>query len=296
MAELFAVINPRSGTVEPERLRTRLGELFGAGCEIYELDGEVDLSHLVREKVEVGATAVLAAGGDGTVSGVADGLVHTDVPLGIIPLGSGNGLARELQIPTEMEAACQLVREMPATRRIDALKVNGRYVLLRAGVGFEADVIAATERQEKQLLGGLAYVWNIIKMWPRLRTYRVTLTLDGSAYRLSGIRHVALVNGATLGAPGLGLTWGSHIKPDDGLIDVCLIKKPALWQYFPLVWRAAQNKTRLDPHMQYFQARHTIHVETAVPLPIHGDGEIIGETPLSAAIVPAALQVIVPKT
>jgi diacylglycerol kinase family enzyme len=123
----FAIINPAASRCDPERVRWSLQTAFLQEIDLFVLQDVVDLSQLVRERAAAGATAAVAVG-----------LVDTGLPLGIIPVGTGNGLARELGLPTDVEAACRLTAEQPAWRRIDGLRVNGRLSLLRVGVGFEA--------------------------------------------------------------------------------------------------------------------------------------------------------------
>ncbi|HSH00933.1 MAG TPA: YegS/Rv2252/BmrU family lipid kinase [Anaerolineae bacterium] len=294
-AQLFAVINPKSGSSVPEQLQNTLDELFGDRCQMYHLTEEIDLTQLIRDKIDAGATHIIAAGGDGTVSAVSAGLINTNIPLGIIPLGSGNGVAQELNIPLDMTAACHLIANSTTTRTIDAIKLNGRYYLLRIGIGFEARIMAETPTNEKQLVGGFAYMWNILKKWRQLRSYKVEIDIDGSQYAFRRITHGALVNCPTLGTPPrLGLTWGDHIQPDDTIIDLCLVKEPTTLDYYQLAWQAWRHQVQHNPQMLYYQAQRTITIDATPPMHVHGDGEALGQTPITAQVIPQALKIIVP--
>lgn len=291
----FFVLNPKSGKSEPDLVRAAIGRHFDAPArEIYTTNGEESLRTVVEDAIARGAQTVVAAGGDGTVSGVADGLVDTAVPLGIIPTGSGNGFARELGIPQSLDEACQLIAQAPRTRAVDAILVGERYALLRIGIGFEANVIEATARSEKRLAGSLAYIWTAASLAQELEPFEVAIQVDDREVRCPDAQHVALVNAATLGAPGLGLTWGPHVHPDDGRIDVAVIKEQAIWEYPRLFWRAANEAAPQDESTRYWQARQRIRVVTGKPLPVHADGEAIGETPIDATVVETAVHVIVP--
>src|SRR4051794_21697998 len=109
---VFVALNPRSGTCSAEDVRQALARHFdgdGGGCEVFEIGEGSDLAGAVRRAVESGTGLVIAAGGDGTVSSVAAGVVGKEVPLGIIPLGTANVLAGELGIPLDLEGACALL-------------------------------------------------------------------------------------------------------------------------------------------------------------------------------------------
>jgi YegS/Rv2252/BmrU family lipid kinase len=295
---LFVIINPRSSNSDPAAIKSALARRLPADAyETYLLEGEdVPLRSVIGDAIERGHTGVVAAGGDGTVSAVADGVVNTAVSMGVIPTGTGNGFAQELSLPATIEEAVALVADPPATRPIDVLQIDDHYSVLRVGVGFETEVIEATERENKSALGGVAYFWTALRRAARLESNRLTITVDGQAHHWRDVRHVALVNGARLGAPGVGFRWGPHIRPDDGRIDVCIIKQMTILEYVRLFWRASQNETQREKAMRYLPAEKTIEVTAERPLPVHCDGEAVGETPFRAIVHPGAISVFVPAS
>lgn len=134
------IINPIAGTRQKEYIRQSISQRFS------EEDADVIYTaypghafEIASEKVKEGCRAVVAVGGDGTVNEVASALVHSDCRLGIIPVGSGNGLARHLRIPMHVPDALAVI-ENHKEQEIDAGEVNGRYFFCTCGTGFDASV------------------------------------------------------------------------------------------------------------------------------------------------------------
>src|SRR5690606_31252171 len=111
------------------------------------------------EAIDAGAQLVIAAGGDGTVSAVADGLIGSDVPMGILPLGTANVLARELGLPLDPDATCAVLASSRETATLDVMRVGGRPFFTQVGVGLDSLMIRDTDTEAKQRLGRLAYLW-----------------------------------------------------------------------------------------------------------------------------------------
>lgn len=293
----FVILNPVAGTSDPQQVVHALTHYFGAdGYGIYRTTGaaDEDLRRVVHEALRAGHDYVLAAGGDGTVTAAADALVGADVPLAIIPTGSGNALARDLHIPPTAMEACALLTGPHALRPIDALLVNGRYFVLRLGLGFEARVIQQTERGIKRLVGALGYYWTALRKALRWNAFTLTVTVDGREHIVQHVDLTAVVNSAILGAPGMDLRWGAHVHPDDGRVEVCIVREKPLLAYPRLAWLALRNQAQRDEDTLYLPACREIILQTSTPQLVHGDGEIIGYTPLRAEVVPRAVRVAVP--
>src|SRR5258706_6703522 len=129
-SRIFVVLNPMAGSGTAEDVRQALDRHFAASAwqqEIYETTGEEQIPDIVRGALGRGCDMVVAAGGDGTVSDVAEALVHTDVPLGILPVGTANVLARELGIPIGLDGACELMVGEHMATSIDAMQVGEHY-------------------------------------------------------------------------------------------------------------------------------------------------------------------------
>ena len=179
------------------------------------------LTDRVREAVASGCDLVVAAGGDGTVSAVADALAGTETPLGIVPLGTANVLAGELGIPLDLEAACALLAGEHALARIDAMELAGKHYVTQVGVGLDAAMIRDTPGEHKRRFGRVAYLWTAATPAGRASSSRrFTLTVDGVTTRPRAMQ-VLVANSGTLGSRPF--RWGQDIRPDDGRLDVCVI-------------------------------------------------------------------------
>lgn len=296
----FIVLNPVAGQSQPQRVRLALQDRFGtigegSDLHIYETTGREELGEVVSNALARGAKRVFVAGGDGTVSGVAGGLAGSGVALGIIPTGSGNALARDLDIPLEVEAACDLLAGKHEARAVDALKVGERRFLVRIGVGFDASVVDMTERTDKRRAGALAYVMRAAEKMQEVRAYAVRLQVDGKTYHSRAVQ-VILANGATWGMPGLGLRLGRDVRPDDGRIEVCIFLGDSFAEHARQLLAILRGRTRPVREIRVLDAYQEITIRTpGRAIPVHGDGEPLGTTPVTATVVPGAVKVIVPR-
>jgi diacylglycerol kinase (ATP) len=295
---IYTILNPVAGNSDPDAIEQLVAETFNrpgeASYEIYQTTGKDDMRSVVGQAVEAGYQRIVAAGGDGTVSAVADALAGTRVPMGILPVGTGNLLARDLQIPLELSEAAALLADPDATSHsIDAMQVNGRTYISHISLGVYSQIIRQTTPEQKRRFGRMAYIWAALKEISRYPTWRFELEVDGrlNLYRASMI---VIANVSSVGIPPL--QWGPDISPDDGQIDICIIKARTAAAYFQLLWRALQNQHDLDRrHIEYLPAGKGIELRTNRDVPIRADGEIIGKSAVSIQVVPDVLKIISPR-
>lgn len=294
---VFVVLNPMAGNSTSDDIRTALEKHFGdqIDLEIYETTGaeDEDVVALVHETVAKGTTLVIAAGGDGTVSEVAEGLIETNVPMGIIPVGTANVFARELTLPLTLEESCALLAGEHTSSSVDAMKVGDKYFVLQIGIGLDSLMIRDTERQAKRRFGRAAYIWTMLTRLAGYQPRRFTIVADGQRIRPRASQ-VLVANGGVLGVPPF--RWGPHITPNDGKIDVCVVSARTALDYLGLIWHTVLGQQRRDRNVRYLVAKQSIAISADHPLPIQADGEILGETPVQIQVVPAAIHVIVPVT
>jgi len=259
--------------------------------EIVETRTGDPVAQIVRERLKEGFDRVVAAGGDGTVSTVAHALAGGAIPLGILPVGTGNLVARELGIPLAVDAAVALIAGRSVARRIDAMRIGGRTYLLNAGVGINAEVIDQTSRLGKSLFGRSAYVGTAVWKVLQAKQQPLEVTIDGET-RTYHATDVAISNCGIL-AKALNPN-GPDVRADDGQIDVCILcmKTPLdyPWYYF-LKWIAPK---RVNKIMVELVARRQVVVKSAAPIAVQADGDIIGVTPVEVDVLPSALTVLVP--
>ena len=293
---VFVVLNPMAGNSTAEDVRSALERHFGEqiDLEIYETTGseDEDVVATVRDAVGSQFNLVVAAGGDGTVSDVAEGLVGSGVPMGIVPVGTANVFARELNLPLTLEESCALLAGQHAITNVDAMKARDKYFVLQIGIGLDSLMIRDTEREAKRRFGRAAYVWTALTRLVGYQPVRFTISVDGKRLRPRASQ-VLIANGGVLGiAP---FRWGPNICPDDGRIDVCIVSARTALDYLGLIWHTMLGQQRRDRNVRYLAATESILVTADHPLPVQADGEILGDTPIHIQVVPDAVGVIVPQ-
>jgi YegS/Rv2252/BmrU family lipid kinase len=294
LSRVFVVLNPMAGNSTAADVHAALDRHFSAEIwtqEIYETTGDEQVADIVRTALERGCDLVVAAGGDGTVSEVAEALVHTDIPLGIIPVGTANVLARELGLPLDLEGACALLAGERATNSIDAMQVGDKAFFLQIGIGIDSLMIRDTDRAAKRRFGRAAYLWTALKWLIGYQPRRFTIAVDGRRLRPRAAQ-VLIANGGVQGMPPF--SWGPHNSPDDGRIDVCVVSARSLSDYLRVGWQVLIGHRRRGPNISYYSAERSIVVDADRPLPVQADGEILGETPVQVQVIPDAVVVVVP--
>ncbi len=241
-----------------------------------------------------GVDVVVAVGGDGAVLQVVQSIAGTDVALGVVPMGTGNLLAGNLDIPSGLDAADVLAGGQ--RRRIDLgrLKVGRRrqYFAIACGVGFDADVMDATHRKAKQRFGKLAYVAGAIRRQGQVREVMHEITLDGDARSMDA----AQVLIANFGQMGAGLKTRLEVEPDDGLLDVMVIRASGpLGGLLAGLEALRQDELGASPEGHVFRTRaRKVRVATTDRRLVETDGSVVGTTPIRVSVRPGALTVIVP--
>jgi len=287
---VYVIVNPVAGSRRPVLARLpRLFEERGVQCAVSLTQRSGDGERLAQVAVAGGADLVVVLGGDGTIAEVASGLASTGVPLGIVPGGTANILAVELGIPTHWGKAFDLIFESEhRLRSLDMGRIGKRSFLIRASAGYEAAIIAKTRQPFKNRLGPWGYGIGAVRaLNARLRA-RFRLRLDGKVCEISGF-NVFIANAGSIGR--LGLVLSSRIRPDDGLLDVILLDFAP-----PSMLRMLASAIRFDTWaraLQHWQVRE-VTIEADSPQAVHADGEAIGRTPLTATVLPGAVEVIVP--
>jgi diacylglycerol kinase (ATP) len=238
---------------------------------------------------------VVAVGGDGAVLQVVQALAGTQVALGIVPLGTGNLLAGNLRIPHRPDRAADML-VTGGRRRIDLgrVAVAGKRELfaVACGVGFDAEVMKATGKSQKLRWGKLAYVASAIRQRRRVRNVVHEITLDG-VHNTMDATQVFIAN---FGRMGLAMEPHLEIRPDDGVLDVIVVRASGPLPGLLAGWEALRQGDlgkSSKGHVFRAQARE-IRIETEPSRLVETDGSVVGTTPIKASIQPAALTVIVP--
>lgn len=292
--KVFVVIHPVAGKCNIKEVRELITKtLKETGCEIqvYETTGKENLPDIVREAVKKYFNLFVVAGGDGTVSDVAEGLVGTNIPLGIVPVGTGNVLARELWIPVNIKKACKVIADRHNVTSLDAMQVGNRYYFQTLSAGFASLMIRDTRREHKRIYGVAAYLWTGLKKLLGFQPIKFCVNYDGNQYECYA-KEVALMNAGTIGRRPIAL--GKSIRVDDGKIDICIIRARNFIDCLVLAVRIVLRLQKYDRNIEYFTAHRNIRIETDEPVVVQADGEVIGTTPVEVNILPRTVKIIVP--
>jgi YegS/Rv2252/BmrU family lipid kinase len=229
---------------------------------------------MAHEAAVSGADLVLAIGGDGTIRAVCEELAGTGIPVGIVPAGTGNLLARNLSIPLYLRAAVD-VGLNGQDRAIDMVRVTGDEMedatfLVMAGMGFDAAIMEGVNESFKKKVGWLAYVWSALKalMFPVIR---VEVSVDGGPFTRHRARTLVIGNVGHLQA-GMPLIPDAAI--DDGQLDVVLLYPRRFLSWLPLAARVLTRNKRTDETITRMTGREVI-VRTQAPAPRQLDGDLI---------------------
>lgn len=277
----------RNGTAALDEPRAVLAE---AGIELVEGDcgpGE-DAATVIRARAHEGFTEVVVGGGDGTLNAAAPGLVDTGLPLGVLPLGTANDLARSLGIPPDPVAAAGVIAA-GRHRRIDLGQVNDRYYFNVASIGFSAVLARELSAESKKRWGVLGYAITAFRILRRMRPFTVTILHDGGRERSRTIQ-VSVGNGRHYGG---GMTVDADARPDDGTLDVYSLEIDHWWRLIALA-----PSLRRGTHGTWSDVRTLRTTEctlvTRRPMRVNADGEIVTQTPARFRVHPGAVQVFAP--
>lgn len=290
----LVVINPVSGIGNAELLKHLVARRMAAHnwqVEFHLTTAEEDLSELIAQQSRDGYSLVVAAGGDGTIAEVAAGLVNSSIPLGIIPSGTWNAIARHLGIPLTPLRALNLIMGKHSLCKLDMMAVGSQFHAMNLGMGFSASMIQGTRRQEKRRLGNLAYFWNAFVQVFGLKLVKYQMTLDGKTYR-GRASEIMVANYGVIGLKPLEAVLDIH--PDDGKVDVLVIRARTLLDVPALVWSVFIKRQKRTPIYRLFSACEHLSIRTTPATTVQADGEIIGKTPVEIQVIPRCVQVIAP--
>ena len=301
---LTVILNPKSGSAGDnfrERVETALKK-SGAPYEILETTKEINGAELAQKAVKNGAKNLLACGGDGTVMSVVNGIgqsgligksekphAQSQITLSIVPGGTANLLAGALKIPSEIEDAIETALSGKELA-LDLGKCGKTWFALGLGLGLTEKLVSQTSAKEKEQLGKLAYAKAMLRELG-MKPHTFHLKLDNEAAQiLSGVAVVV----ANAGEIGGGLNFAPDAKMDDGLLDVCVLRRFYFRDVVRLMWRSILGTMPSDRMVQFYQAKR-VEIASDPPLDLQIDGEEVEqEIPLVAEVVPHAMLVRVP--
>ncbi len=286
--KLLFIVNPKSGTRSKERTFDLIGQHISAeryDHQVVFTQARGHATELSRQAVIDGVDYVVAVGGDGTVNETAQGLIHTSAAMGIIPMGSGNGLARHLQVPLDAVAALRFLNRAQIML-MDSATLNEKPFFCTAGVGFDAYIGLKFDQKKKR--GFRTYVRTTLNEFITYRPEAYRLTINGVVTEQNAFL-VSFANAAQYGND-------AFISPEasvrDGKIDVCLLDPFPVPMAFTLGLKLF-NRTLHQSKYLHVQQVTEATLERQGPAPVHLDGEpMIMEEKLIVKLLPSSLKVL----
>lgn len=286
---ILFIINPTSGVGRQRKLE----ELIRQEMDEHKWEVDVELTDKAGHARELSKNAVgnyevvVAVGGDGTVNEVGTALLHSKTTLGIVPTGSGNGLARFLQMPFKINKSLEVINH-GLYKTIDAIRLNEFYSLNVAGIGFDAYISHLFAKKKRR--GPLTYMQLISKEFARYKSQRYHLYIDKVHYTMDAF----LISFANSSQYGNNVHIAPTARIDDGLIDVCLIKDFPKYTAPALLLSLLDQSINDSKYDRIVKARQ-VHISHPEPLQGHVDGEpVVFGNEADIEILPLALNVIVP--
>jgi diacylglycerol kinase (ATP) len=291
---LTVVLNPVAGRGTTlrrhEELERLLRDRFGEDWQIFRTVGRGDGVRLAKCALEQGSEIIAAAGGDGTVGEVLNGLVGSDAKLAVLPLGTGNDLSRAIGIGLDLEKSIAAIAE-GSPKAIDVGRCGDRWFVNVAGCGFDAAVAKRVNAGFKAFKGRSAYVAAVLTTLATYKPYSLRIKVDGQEID----QDVMLCAIANANCYGGGMQVAPEADMQDGLFDVVVVgalSKLEFMRQFPKVFK---GKHLGHPKVVVHRAR-TVEIESDDPLPILIDGDLFGTTPACITMEKAGVQIMHPKT
>jgi diacylglycerol kinase (ATP) len=293
------ILNPNAGSVDDlARIEETLGKRESVVVRRTAAAG--DAERLAAEAVGEGFELVVAAGGDGTLNEVVNGLVagFGRTRLGILPLGTGNDFARTIGVPADLDAALEVLAA-GRLRRIDVGRVELRHAETSAAVrryfvnvsagGFAGVMSERMDDEVKSRWGPLAYLRTALETFAEREGYSTVLTLDGGEVLSLPVYNVVVSNARFVAA---GIPVAPQAELDDGLLDVMIVPESSIPQLAALVPQVLLGRHTESGLVELRRARR-IEVRSEPPMPFNVDGELVGESPAIFEALPRVLDVVV---
>ncbi|MGO4386686.1 lipid kinase [Microvirga sp. 2YAF29] len=285
-ALLIVNAKSRSGAAQREMAMERL-EAHGIEPVHLECDRREDLSPLIVKNAK-DVDCAIVGGGDGTLNAAAFGVIESGLPLGILPLGTANDLARTLGIPFDLDGAAQVIAD-GLMRQIDLGIVNGEPFFNVASVGLSAELAQQLTRDIKRRYGRLGYAMVALKVLAQARPFRATIRSETENVRVRTLQ-IAIGNGRFYGG---GNAVEQDAAIDDEHLDLYSLELKRAWKLALMARSFRHGRHGAWREVRAVRAKE-FDIRTRRPRPINADGEIVTQTPAHFSIRPSAVTVFAP--
>jgi diacylglycerol kinase (ATP) len=286
---IHIIINPSSGQAVP--ILHTLNNVFSRYAVKWSISitEKGNISEIINNLNFDDIDILAVYGGDGTISEVVNALDGRDVLLGILPGGTANILSIELGIPQDLKKACRILCQRSSReKQLDLGKFNGRYFILRLGLGFEAEIVKSAGRSFKNNFGWLAYALSGPKALLTTKPTCYQMVIDGRKVQCQGVS-LLIMNSANLGLPLF--TFSFKTKMDDGVLDVFLIRRTDLQRLFRMEKKDLTGRD-IGLFFRHWQAKE-VSVRARPKQILQCDGELLEIDKFDVQVVPKAIRVVV---
>jgi diacylglycerol kinase (ATP) len=281
------ILNPAARSERANRWRARV-ESLAHGCTVCTTTAPGEAETLARHAVQEGFEKIIAAGGDGTIHEVVNGLANSTATLGLLPIGTVNVFAMELGLPSNNLDLCWDIIQGDHTRLVDLPSANEKYFVQLAGVGLDAQVVKETSARLKRNFGPLSYLISAAQVASR-RPPRLFIESEDTAVEEGSF--VLVGNGRRYGGP---FPFFKQAVIDDGLLDVVVFKQLGYLEIIKYLQDVFFSSEIRLPEVEYFQTR-ALRVTSEQPVPVELDGELVGTCPVEFQMRERALRVLAPE-
>jgi diacylglycerol kinase (ATP) len=284
------VINPRSGIRAGDELPVIINNTIDKNVfdvEVIQTQYAGHGEELSADAVRKNYFAVVAVGGDGSVQEIARATAGTQTLLGIIPKGSGNGFARHLHIPMQVQGALEIINRSNSMS-VDIMKVNGKTCVNIFGIGFDGHIANLFAKMPKR--GFVTYAKLVLREFNKFKPVELEMIADGKPLRMKSFL-LTFANGSQFGNDA---AIAPHANINDGLMNVCSIEKFPFTAAPALIYLLMKNKLDRSRYYKMFHAKEIV-IQLSHFVEAHLDGEpVVLENEVRVAVVPKCLNVIVP--
>jgi len=287
MSSTFVILNPAA---HGERAQRKLAQVksLARDCVVHATTHTGEAQLMARRAVDEGFEKIVAAGGDGTINEVVNGLAGTNATLGLLPIGTMNVFATELGLPVHDLELCWNIVRNDSIRVVDLPKANQKFFVQLAGVGLDAQVVKETSAQLRRSFGPLSYIISAVQIAarqpPRLFIQSEDTSIDEGSFVLVG-------NGRLYGGR---FPFFKHAALDDGLLDVIVFKRLGYLEIIKYLQDVVFSSDIRVPEIEYFQTRR-LRVESNQSVPVELDGELVGNCPVEFSLQERSLRVLAPR-
>ncbi|MDL2221315.1 diacylglycerol kinase family lipid kinase [Parabacteroides sp. OttesenSCG-928-N08] len=286
------IINPISGVGSKRNIPKMIEEIYADSNELVHISFTERAGHaseLTRRAIDEGAHTIIAVGGDGTVNEVAQAMLHSEAVLGIIPKGSGNGLARELHIPMDTKGALEVIRNGHRST-IDSCQANGRVFFCTCGVGFDAAVSQKFAYEKHR--GSLTYIKNTVEEYLSYQPEPYELLIDSDKTIKEKAFLVACANASQYGNNAF---IAPHADIQDGMMDLTILVPFGPIDIPPLALQLFTKQIDRSSKIRSFKAKQ-VSIIRQQPGVMHLDGEpVMADSQIDIEVVPQTLHVYTPE-